>query len=114
MNAWVASGGRSSAMARPDLPRSPHGSLILFRPTSSIDLIAQKAARGPKTSRTPIILLSARAGGEGQVEGMRPGANSYLMKSFSARQLLARVKARLKMFRHRPEFSRGAVIQTLI
>jgi hypothetical protein len=52
MNAWVASGGRLSAIARPDLPRSPHGSLILFCPTSwspsSMDLIAQKAARGPQ------------------------------------------------------------------
>jgi DNA-binding response OmpR family regulator len=68
-----------------------------------MDLIAQKAARGPKTGTIPIILFSARDGGESRVEGMRPGVDSYLIKSFSARQLLARVEAHLKTCRYRPE-----------
>jgi DNA-binding response OmpR family regulator len=47
----------------------------------------------PKTGTIPIILLSARAGGESRVDGMRPGGDSYLIKFFSARQPLARVEA---------------------
>jgi DNA-binding response OmpR family regulator len=58
-----------------------------------MDLIAQRLRADPKTGTIPIILLSAHAGGESRVEGMRPGGDSYLIKSFSARQLLARVEA---------------------
>ena len=46
---------------------------------------------------TPIILLSARAGDEAKVEGLDAGADDYLVKPFSARELLARVQANLQM-----------------
>jgi signal transduction histidine kinase len=49
----------------------------------------------PATSAIPIILLSARAGEEARVEGLDAGADDYLVKPFSARELLARVSARL-------------------
>ena len=39
----------------------------------------------------PVIMLSARAGEESRVEGMEAGADDYLVKPFSARELLARV-----------------------
>ena len=45
----------------------------------------------------PIILLSARAGEESRVEGLQAGADDYLVKPFTARELLARVEAHLKM-----------------
>jgi PAS domain S-box-containing protein len=45
----------------------------------------------------PVILLSARAGEEAQVEGLDAGADDYLVKPFTARELLARVKANLQM-----------------
>ena len=45
----------------------------------------------------PVILLSARAGEEARVEGMEAGADDYLIKPFSARELLARVRAHLEM-----------------
>jgi PAS domain S-box-containing protein len=47
----------------------------------------------PKTQTLPIILLSARAGEESRVEGMEAGADDYLIKPFSARELVARVSA---------------------
>lgn len=51
------------------------------------------------TRRVPIVLLSARAGEESRVEGMDAGADDYLIKPFSARELLARVSARLEIAR---------------
>jgi signal transduction histidine kinase/CheY-like chemotaxis protein len=51
----------------------------------------------------PVILLSARAGEESRVQGMQHGADDYLIKPFSARELLARVGAHLEMARMRQE-----------
>jgi PAS domain S-box-containing protein len=56
-----------------------------------------------KTSTVPIILLSARAGEEARVEGMERGADDYLIKPFSARELLARVQTHLELSRVRKE-----------
>ncbi len=57
----------------------------------------------PETRDLPIIMLSARAGEESRVEGMEAGADDYLVKPFSARELLARVGAHLQMARLRQE-----------
>jgi PAS domain S-box-containing protein len=54
-------------------------------------------------SSTPVILLSARAGEESRVEGLQAGANDYLVKPFTARELLARVGSNLAMSRIRKE-----------
>ncbi|MFZ0564276.1 MAG: response regulator [Terriglobales bacterium] len=51
----------------------------------------------PQTRTIPIIVLSARAGEESRVEGMEHGADDYLIKPFSARELLARVQTHLEM-----------------
>ncbi len=57
----------------------------------------------PQTREIPIILLSARAGEEARVQGLEAGADDYLIKPFSARELLARVEATLKLSRLRRE-----------
>jgi PAS domain S-box-containing protein len=51
----------------------------------------------------PVILLSARAGEESKLEGLSSGADDYLIKPFSARELLARVKSHLAMSQIRLE-----------
>ena len=51
----------------------------------------------------PIILLSARAGEESRVEGLQAGADDYLVKPFTARELTARVEAHLTMANLRRE-----------
>jgi PAS domain S-box-containing protein len=51
----------------------------------------------------PVILLSARAGEEARVEGLHAGANEYLVKPFSARELLASVASQLQLARVRRE-----------
>lgn len=48
-------------------------------------------------SRIPVILISARAGEESRIEGMEYGADDYLVKPFSARELRARVNARIEI-----------------
>jgi signal transduction histidine kinase/DNA-binding response OmpR family regulator len=59
------------------------------------------------TREVPILLLSARAGEESRVEGLSAGADDYLLKPFSARELLARVRANLEMARVRQEAVRS-------
>ncbi len=56
-----------------------------------------------KTSTIPVILLSARAGEESRVEGMDAGADDYLIKPFSPRELLARVSSHYKITQLRKE-----------
>ncbi len=55
----------------------------------------------PDTREIPTILLSARAGEEAQIEGLEAGADDYLVKPFSARQLLARVNTHLQLAKMR-------------
>ena len=63
-----------------------------------------QALRANSETRTlPVILLSARAGEEAKSEGMEAGADDYLIKPFSARELLARVGAHLEIARLRKE-----------
>jgi len=53
----------------------------------------------------PVVMLSARAGEEASVEGLDAGADDYLTKPFSARELFARVRANLEMARMRRDAS---------
>jgi PAS domain S-box-containing protein len=67
----------------------------------------------------PVILLSARAGEEARIEGMHAGADDYLIKPFSARELLARVESHVKMAHYRHEATealrhRTAQFETLL
>lgn len=57
----------------------------------------------PDLCEIPVILLSARAGEESRVEGVDAGADDYLVKPFSAAELLARVTTHLKLARGRAE-----------
>ena len=55
----------------------------------------------PTTEAIPVIVVSARAGEEATVEGLDAGADDYLVKPFSAQELLARVRAQLEIARVR-------------
>jgi PAS domain S-box-containing protein len=57
--------------------------------------------RDERTAAVPIILLSARAGEESRVDGVEAGADDYLVKPFSARELIARVNTHLMLARTR-------------
>jgi PAS domain S-box-containing protein len=49
----------------------------------------------------PVILVSARAGEEARMEGLRAGADDYIVKPFSSRELLVRVAAAIELDRVR-------------
>jgi light-regulated signal transduction histidine kinase (bacteriophytochrome) len=62
----------------------------------------------PTTSTIPVVLLSARTGDEAIVGGLETGADDYLVKPFSARELLGRVGAHLEMARLRRRATEAA------
>jgi signal transduction histidine kinase/DNA-binding response OmpR family regulator len=55
----------------------------------------------PRTRSVPVVMLSARAGEEARVEGLAVGADDYLIKPFSAKELVARVSTHLELGRLR-------------
>lgn len=65
--------------------------------------LVQAIRQDPDLAELPVIILSARAGEEASVEGLNAGADDYLVKPFSARELAARVAATLAMARVRRE-----------
>jgi len=63
-----------------------------------------KALRSDEQLRdVPVILLSARSGEDSRIEGLDEGADDYLVKPFTPRELLARVGSLLELTRLRAE-----------
>ena len=68
-----------------------------------------EAVRGDAGLRDlPVIVLSARAGEDARIEGLAAGADDYLIKPFTARELLARVDSNLRLAAIRRE-SKAAI-----
>lgn len=63
--------------------------------------LLQKMRNHPAAKNIPVIFLSARAGEEAQVEGLEAGADDYLVKPFSTKELLARVESNIKIAKSR-------------
>jgi signal transduction histidine kinase/DNA-binding response OmpR family regulator len=59
--------------------------------------LARRLRADARTRNLPIIMLSARAGEESRIEGHEAGADDYLYKPFTARELQGRVAARLEL-----------------
>jgi DNA-binding response OmpR family regulator len=55
--------------------------------------VTRKLREDPRTARIPVILLTARAQEADVQEGFAAGADDYLRKPFSPRELSARVQA---------------------
>ncbi len=51
----------------------------------------------PLTGDVPVIMLSARANAEARIDGVDAGADDYLVKPFTARELVARVNLQMTM-----------------
>ncbi len=63
--------------------------------TSGVDL-AKRMREGVATRSTPIIMLTARAQEGDKLQGFEAGADDYVTKPFSPRELIARIKALLR------------------
>ncbi len=59
--------------------------------------LLKKLKESADTSRIPVVFLSARAGEEATIQGLEKGADDYLVKPFSARELITRVKTQLEI-----------------
>jgi PAS domain S-box-containing protein len=81
---------------RPDLVLSD----VMMPRLDGFGLLKALRARA-LTGTTPVIFLSARAGEEARIEGLDVGADDYLIKPFSARELITRVDTHIRLSRTR-------------
>ena len=61
--------------------------------------VCRRLRRMPETANVPIIMLTARGEEEDRVRGLETGADDYVTKPFSPRELVARVGAVLRRVR---------------
>src|SRR5256886_13494161 len=61
--------------------------------------ICRELRRDPQTSAIPILMLTARGSERDRITGLELGADDYLTKPFSIRELVARVAAVLRRTR---------------
>ena len=76
---------------------------VMMPGLGGIDLVRELRA-DPRTASIPVILLSARAGQESAIEGLDAGSDDYLLKPFSAAELLARVRTHTQLALKRREW----------
>ena len=90
----VADGAAALAAARtapPDLVVAD----VMMPELDGFELLAALKS-DPSTRDVPVVLLSARAGEEATLKGINAGADDYLVKPFTARDLMARVDAQVQ------------------
>jgi DNA-binding response OmpR family regulator len=96
----LASGAEALSAARRQLPDV----LILDRMLPGLDgLEVCRAVRSdPATASVPIIMLTARAEESDRIVGLELGADDYVTKPFSPKELVARVNAQLRRAKRQP------------
>ncbi len=95
----ASDGGEALEMIRRDLPDLVLTDVMMPR-LDGFGLL--RAIRADELTRElPVILLSARAGEESKIEGLEASADDYLVKPFSARELVARVSAQITVSKMR-------------
>ncbi|HEX7752923.1 MAG TPA: phosphate regulon transcriptional regulator PhoB, partial [Novosphingobium sp.] len=93
----TADGDEALLLAREQLP-----DLVvldwMIEGTSGIE-VCRRLRRDKETAHVPIIMLTAREAEDDRIRGLETGADDYLTKPFSPRELLARVAAVLRRIR---------------
>ncbi|NNC88522.1 MAG: response regulator transcription factor [Akkermansiaceae bacterium] len=100
-------GLRLALEAEPDLIL-----LDLMMPGMDGYAVFKELRRDNRTSQTPVIMLTARAQTEDRIQGLEAGADDYLTKPFSPKELVLRVQSVLRRSESAPgaaEFSLGAL-----
>ncbi|MEW5847432.1 MAG: GAF domain-containing sensor histidine kinase [Myxococcota bacterium] len=86
---------------------------VMMPRLDGVGLLRQLRA-DPTTRDVPVVMVSARAGEEAAVEGLSAGADDYLPKPFSARELLARVATHLDLARARRAATEAAIKESFL
>jgi len=95
--AIVAETGEKGLAAALDRKGPPALILLdVMLPGMSGTELCRRLRREPATRRTPIIMLTARGSEAERVAGLELGADDYITKPFSVREVLARVRAVLR------------------
>ena len=93
----VAETGEKGLATALDLSNPPSLILLdLMLPGMSGTELCRRLRREPQTRRTPVIILTARGSESERVAGLELGADDYVTKPFSVRELIARVRAVLR------------------
>jgi DNA-binding response OmpR family regulator len=93
----VASTGEEGVCAALDKNEPPSLILLdLLLPGMNGTEICHRLRREPLTHATPIIMLSAKASSADIASGLDAGANDYITKPFSIREVIARIDALLR------------------
>ncbi len=85
---------------RPDLVLTD----VMMPRMDGFELLAALRA-DPSTRDLPVVILSARAGEDAAIEGFAKSADDYLVKPFTAQELVARVSANIALSRVRAELA---------
>jgi signal transduction histidine kinase len=104
---WDVVLARDGVEALEKIHQEPPGLVLtdIMMPRMSGLALLESIRNEPATARIPVLLLSARAGEDAIVEGLTTRADDYLVKPFSARELLARVRTHLEQARLRQEWA---------
>lgn len=100
----VTDGAQALTAVRADLPDLVISD-VMMPWLDGLELVTELRA-DPATAAVPVLLLSARAGQEASVDGLRSGADDYLVKPFAAADLLARVRTNIELARLRNHHTR--------
>ncbi|MCO5972620.1 SpoIIE family protein phosphatase [Actinoallomurus soli] len=100
----VEDGQAALEAARADAPDLVVSDVMMPR-MDGLQLVAA-LREDTRTASIPVLLLSARAGQDASIEGLEAGADDYLIKPFSAAELLARVQAVVELARLRSHHAR--------
>jgi two-component system phosphate regulon response regulator PhoB len=86
---------QAQTIIRAELPDLILLDWMLPGPTSGVSL-ARKLRNDERTKQVPVIMLTAKGSEEDKVAGLEAGADDYITKPFSPKELLARIKAVLR------------------
>jgi two-component system, OmpR family, alkaline phosphatase synthesis response regulator PhoP len=91
---WLASG----AAVMPSVRSDPPDLVVLDRMLPELDglMVCQAMRADPKTAAIPIIMVTARGDEAERISGLELGADDYVTKPFSPKELVARVSALLR------------------
>jgi signal transduction histidine kinase len=100
---WPVEAVADGAAALAAAEREPPALILTDAMMPELDGFAllRRLREDDELASVPVIMLSARAGDEARVGGLDAGADDYLVKPFSARELVARIETQLKARRQK-------------